>query len=166
MIVLRAMAGAILTNGNDLLLIKRSEDRPFYPGVWALVGGHLEPQEINDPQTACLREIREETGIEEAGIKGFALQYIVLRRADDEIRISYTYIGATISKKLINSEEGELFWVSRKELDDKPMSSFSMLVMQRYLELGEEKDVMVGVLTDTSGIPHIDWLPLAAWKGL
>ncbi|QHQ60211.1 NUDIX domain-containing protein [Anaerocolumna sedimenticola] len=63
MIKLRNMATAYLMNRNEFLLMKRAAGRNLAPGLWAGVGGHLEPEELNSPKEACLREIYEETGI-------------------------------------------------------------------------------------------------------
>jgi 8-oxo-dGTP diphosphatase len=166
LITLRVMAGAFLMNGNDFLLMKRSPEKQFYPGLWASVGGHAEPGEINDPQAACLREINEETGISEKELSGLALRYIVLRRAKDEIRVSYVYFGEANTRSVIGNDEGELHWIGRDELLDRPMSAMNELILERYLAVGPEKDVMVGALTKQSGEAEIGWLPLSAWEGL
>jgi 8-oxo-dGTP pyrophosphatase MutT (NUDIX family) len=39
---------------------RRSADRKLLPGIWDVVGGHLEPGE--SPEEALAREIEEETG--------------------------------------------------------------------------------------------------------
>ena len=63
MIILRNSVCAFLRNNGKYLLMKRAENRVFNPGFWSGVGGHMEPKEINDPLSACYREIEEETGI-------------------------------------------------------------------------------------------------------
>jgi 8-oxo-dGTP diphosphatase len=66
---LRMLSTALLINSKDeLLMMKRSLNRTLSPGLWAAVGGHLEPHELNHPRAACLREIAEETGIGHADI--------------------------------------------------------------------------------------------------
>src|SRR5512133_198794 len=44
-----------------ILLGRRSATRTFYPGVWDVFGGHVEPGEQHD-QT-LIRELQEELGI-------------------------------------------------------------------------------------------------------
>ena len=44
-----------------MLLARRSEDRPFYPGVWDVIGGHCEDRE--SPADTLVRELREEIGV-------------------------------------------------------------------------------------------------------
>lgn len=163
MIRLRVLAGAFLTNGTDMLMMKRSEKKKFYPGLWAGIGGHVEPQEINDPHAACLREIREETGLTEVDVTDLALRYIVLRRCQDEIRLNYAYFGESAKRKLADCDEGELHWLHRDMVQNLPMSALNRLIIRRYLEKGIENDVMVGTL---NGSDAIEWMKLSAWEGL
>lgn len=57
MIRTRLMTNAFLLNGEKMLVMKRSNNKKIAPGLWTGVGGHIEPQEINDPEASCLREI-------------------------------------------------------------------------------------------------------------
>lgn len=51
-----------LPRRNDhVLLCHRHPQRRWYPNVWDLPGGHVEPHE--DPRDALERELREELGI-------------------------------------------------------------------------------------------------------
>ena len=54
-------ACAALLRGREILLGRRSPDRPFYPGVWDLIGGHCEGRE--SPLQTLLRELGEELGV-------------------------------------------------------------------------------------------------------
>ena len=61
--------GAVLVRNRDrrpdgpplVLLGKREAKRAFYPGVWDVLGGHLEPGET--AEQALIRELREEAGV-------------------------------------------------------------------------------------------------------
>jgi mutator protein MutT len=55
------LVGAILTRDAAILLGKRAAARAFYPGVWDVFGGHVEPHET--PAQALVRELQEELGI-------------------------------------------------------------------------------------------------------
>jgi len=79
------MATAFLTYEGDVLMMKKTKSRLFAFPFWAAPGGHLEPSEMNDPRTACLRELEEETGLRESDIDDLKLRYILLRRKEDEI---------------------------------------------------------------------------------
>jgi 8-oxo-dGTP diphosphatase len=54
-------AGAILLRGREILLARRSPQRRYYPGVWDIIGGHVEADET--AQAALVRELNEELGI-------------------------------------------------------------------------------------------------------
>ena len=51
--------GAIITDGERILLIKRGHEPEA--GRWSLPGGRIEPGESD--QQALVREVREETGL-------------------------------------------------------------------------------------------------------
>ena len=61
--------GAVLVRRNDhgrdgpflVLLGRRAANREFYPDVWDVPGGHLEPGETGEQ--ALVRELREEIGV-------------------------------------------------------------------------------------------------------
>jgi len=53
--------GAILVRAGTVLLGKRSPTRQLCPGVWDLVGGHVELGET--PEDTLVRELQEELGI-------------------------------------------------------------------------------------------------------
>ncbi len=57
-------AAAFLRRDGKYLLLKRAPNRRIAPNVWSCVGGHIEAEEMNDPLSACLREISEETLVE------------------------------------------------------------------------------------------------------
>lgn len=168
MIKLRTMATAFLTNSEDFLLMKRSMERKFGPGLWAGVGGHLEPREINDPRSACLREICEETSISENNILDLKLRYIILRRSKDEIRISYVYFGQTNVREFKNTDEGELFWISKNELFSRKFSIMNEMVLKHYLGSVDKvnQEVMVGTLNSVDGQPVMNWSAVQDWEGL
>jgi mutator protein MutT len=65
----RVCVGAVLVRRNDhgrdgpflVLLGRRAANREFYPDVWDVPGGHLEPGETGEQ--ALVRELREEIGV-------------------------------------------------------------------------------------------------------
>jgi 8-oxo-dGTP diphosphatase len=59
------VVAAIIIQSNKILLGHRSPDREFYPDMWDVLGGHMEPGET---QTQTLvRELEEELGIQASG---------------------------------------------------------------------------------------------------
>jgi 8-oxo-dGTP diphosphatase len=65
----RICVGAVMVRGGDhrrdepplVLLGKRVAERTFYPDVWDVLGGHLEPGETSEQ--ALVRELQEEVGV-------------------------------------------------------------------------------------------------------
>ena len=55
------VVAALIVQSKRILLGKRSEGREFYPAVWDLFGGHVEPGE--ELEGTLVRELQEELGI-------------------------------------------------------------------------------------------------------
>lgn len=165
-ITTRLMAGAFIIKDGRFLLMKRSDTRGFYPGVWGAVGGHLEPHEINDPRTACLREIQEETGLTEDDLVSLDLRYIVLRRQESEIRVLYTFIG--IAKTFAyedKTDEGMLYWIRKEDVLDREWSFAHGRVLEHYMGHGEKNRVMAGAIHLIDDTPVLEWTPIDDWYG-
>ena len=55
------LVAAFIVREGRILLGQRAPDRAFYPDVWDVFGGHIEPGER--PDQALVREVEEELGI-------------------------------------------------------------------------------------------------------
>ena len=151
-------AGAFLKNDGRYLLMKRSPGRAIAPGVWSCVGGKMEPHELNDPMAACLREIREETGITEDHIFGLALRYIIIRRAMDTIRQNYIYFGETDMEPVSNTKEGTLHWIAETELLDRTFTATFHAMLKHYVYTPDKEGrVVIGVAENKGGALHMNW---------
>lgn len=62
------IVGAVISDGNDVLLLKRPQD-DFMGGIYELPSGNVEPGETLD--TALRREVKEETGLDVETITGY-----------------------------------------------------------------------------------------------
>lgn len=166
MIKLRTTSTAYLMN-NNFLLMKRAVNRKFAPGIWAGVGGHLEPHEINNPEAACLREIFEETGIEEKDLKNLELKYIILRRAKDEIKIQYVYFANSMTRNTIQTDEGELFWIKKEDLFARDLSATTRETLKHYISYEDNSgDILVGTVSEEDNLPVMNWVPVQDWEGV
>jgi 8-oxo-dGTP diphosphatase len=118
---LRICAGGILVRGQDILLAKRSADRPFYPGVWDVVGGHCETSEA--PAEALIRELREEIGVEALAFEQIAVIEDPEPATHGEAR--YHMFVVTVwsgEPELRNAEHSELRWVGAPEAGALPLA--------------------------------------------
>ena len=157
-ILLRNSVAAFLSNNGKYLLMKRSESRAYIPGYWSGVGGHMEPQEINDPQSACYREIEEETGIGKTEIPSLDLLYIIIRRGKDEIRQSYIYFGETSKTEVIQTDEDSLFWIDEKEFLAREYTKTFAAMLEHYTKrLRDDRAVYVGAAENDNGRLRMNW---------
>ena len=124
---------AIFTNmcmvidGNGNVLV---QDRlnPDWPGI-AFPGGHVEPGEAFT--VSVIREVFEETGltIEDpvlCGTKQFQTE-------TDARYVVFFYKATKFHGTLCPSDEGKVFWISRKELPKQKLS-IDMMEMVRVME--------------------------------
>ena len=157
-ITLRNGVAAFLRRDGNYLLMKRAENRKIAPGLWSGVGGHMEPDEINAPLSACFREIEEETGIGKSDISALELLYIVTRRSKNEIRQSYIYFGETTRSEIIQTDEGELFWIPESELTNREYSKTFTAMLEHYTKRSPgDRALYVGAAENDDGELHMNW---------
>lgn len=158
MITLRNSAVAFLRNKDMYLLMKRADSRSIAPGLWSGVGGHMEPHEISDPLSACYREIEEETGITKESISSLELLYIITRRYKNELRQNYVYFGKTSKTEVIQTREGELFWIIESEFLNRTYTQTFNAMLKHYLNRNkDDRLIYVGVAENDNGILRMNW---------
>ncbi len=133
-------------NNDDVLLMERSETNKRMPGFWYGVGGHVEPEEINDPYSAVIREIYEETGLKDYNVENLKLKYMLLRREKDETVINYVYFGRTNTKMVLQNDEGSLHWIPKQEAMNRKFIDVLKLALEHYFADEKNDEVMVGVM--------------------
>lgn len=89
---------AFLRDGNRVLLCHRSPQRRWYPDVWDLPGGHVEPGEL--PGAALARELHEELGIDVAVPAGPPMQQIHADAFDMQIWLIESWTGTPVNVAL------------------------------------------------------------------
>jgi len=83
-------AGVLLFDAKKRLLIVK----PSYKTGWIIPGGVVEKDE--SPMSACRREVKEEIGINPAGLKLIGLDYIAAAKGQDE-NLQFTFSGGVLS---------------------------------------------------------------------
>ncbi|CAM3636883.1 NUDIX domain-containing protein [Marinicrinis lubricantis] len=156
---LRHMAVAVIERDKRLLMMKRDGSRLFPFEFWSFVGGHLEPNELNDPRGACIREIYEESGLEESDLIDFRLRYVLLRQKEDEIRIQYVFFGRTRRFEVVASDEGNLYWMNKTQVQQLNLSTIIRGMLEHHMEHEHEERVMVGTIRKhpDGEKPRIQW---------
>ncbi len=113
---LKKNALAVIVNeDNKILLLKRS-DYPdqWQPEKWSLVGGSVEEGE--EPDVACSREIKEETGLDID--KSKFIERVVIQRNPDSVEHIYAcrYDGEPTDIEL-NKEHSNYGWYDVAEME-------------------------------------------------
>ncbi len=164
-ILTRPMTTAFILNGGDVLLMRRSPRARLLPGMWAPIGGHIEPGELQTPQATCAREIREETGLSAGDIGDLSLRYIIHRVHRDEIRIQFIYFCTATSRRVGSTDEGELHWVPLDVAPALDVSATTRFTIEHYLITGRRTNSLyVGAVRGEEGRPAITWSPLSDWE--
>ncbi len=116
----------MIRDGEKVLVIDRK--KPDWPGI-TFPGGHVEKNESF--VDSVIREVFEETGltVEDpvlCGTKQF-------QDEDDARYVVLFYKASRFTGELTSSDEGEVFWVDRKDLPLYPLS-LDMLEMVQVME--------------------------------
>jgi 8-oxo-dGTP diphosphatase len=121
----RPTAGVIARHGGDLLLLHRAETKELAPGMWANIGGHMEADELHDPEATAKREFYEETGIAPEQVRGWAFRSATLVSArPSEFGLLVNYTGA-LPRRITpqdNAEDGTFHWVAPRDVEKLPMT--------------------------------------------
>ncbi len=106
-----------ISHGDDILLLKRGEDRRVYPGRYNGVGGHVERHE--DPLNGAIREMHEETGLE---VKNVRFRGTIHVDAGDANGILvFVFSAQATSRVFIDCDEGTLEWIPRDRILELPL---------------------------------------------
>jgi 8-oxo-dGTP diphosphatase len=116
---------ALLRDGHRVLLCHRSPRRRWYPDVWDLPGGHVEPGEL--PAAALARELREELGIDIAAPLGPPMQKVRADTFEMQIWLIEAWIGSPIN--LAPDEHDAIAWFTEDALSELSLAHDSYLEM-------------------------------------
>jgi 8-oxo-dGTP diphosphatase len=105
------VAGA-MTRGGRILLCHRSPDRRWYPDVWDLPGGHVEPGETSTE--ALKRELFEELGVSVDSLPRHPLDR--LRTSEFEMEIWQVTDWHGTPANLVPEEHDAVAWFAADDL--------------------------------------------------
>ena len=136
--MLHEVVAALIIQSKRILLGQRSPTREFYPGVWDVFGGHMEPGE--QLHETLVRELQEELGITPTGWT--YLETIKLSTASPSTELSdqlilhlyrvTDWIGTPANRQL--NEHSSIGWFSLAEAIQLQLADQSYPVLfARYL---------------------------------
>ena len=103
-------AAGILVRHDTILLAKRSQTNPFYPGVWDIIGGHCKEGET--PEQTLAREFEEEVGVTPLVFTQVAILYDPEPEHQDYVYTVYVVTEWTGSpENLAPHEHSEIGWI-------------------------------------------------------
>lgn len=109
---------AFLTQGGEILILRRSDRVKTFPGRWAGVSGYLEGDE--DPEARARLEIKEETGIREAHRRVIG-EVLLARGETDTVWAVHPFLFAVDRREVsLDWEHREHRWIPPEALESYP----------------------------------------------
>ena len=124
------LSGAVTVHDGRFLILKRSNKETFLPNVWGIPAGHVERGE--DPQEACLRELREETGLDGKIVELTGYSYFTSRRGHTELNNLQLNFLVDVSRHEVSinqSSHSEYRWIPLDEVDDELLDDFTRSIV-------------------------------------
>ncbi len=114
--------GSFIVDGHKFLFGKRSESKPWYPGVWDVFGGHSQPGE--SVVDTLKRELTEELSILPTVYQLFSTVDVFDERESGTMRYYIYFVTSWIGiPKNCSDEHSEIKWFSRDELHHTTLAS-------------------------------------------
>jgi 8-oxo-dGTP diphosphatase len=123
-----------LTRGDEVLLLKRADDRPIFPGLYNGLGGHVERGE--GVLAAARREVEEESGLRPARL--WLCATVSIDTGDPAAGILMSVFCGEVAaegSQLRASDEGTLQWVPVAQIPTLPMVEDIPTLLPKVLEV-------------------------------
>ena len=149
---LRSMTAIYISRGNEMLLLYRVGSRVIAPSFVG-IGGHFEPDELNDARACVLREMREEIGLTEDDLENLSMRYAMQRLKNGEIRQNYYFFADLKAGVEVNLDtlEGCAQWVKESEILEKDMPITAKFMLEHYLTVGRYTSCLYAGATTENG---------------
>ena len=124
-----------VTHGDSVLLMKRAARKRVFPNQFNGLGGHIERGE--DPASAALREVHEESGLRVRSLRLRGIHHIDAG-ADTGIML-FVYTAISDARAVASdTDEGTLHWIPRDRLGTLDLVEDLPLLLPRVLDMKDD----------------------------
>ncbi len=149
---------SFLLHKKKVLLIRIAENRGTWSGLLNGVGGHIERGE--DPRSAALREIKEETGLILSPSSLYLSGVITVDVGTSPGVGLYIFVGETETSETHSSDEGTPEWIDLNNFEKQTLVKDLPALLPRAIKSYHNKLPFCAVTTfDEHGIPNIQFNP-------
>jgi 8-oxo-dGTP diphosphatase len=120
--------GIIRHNGKYLLLKKIKDIIPENSGKWECSGGRIDKSE--DPESALLREVKSETGLNCKVLKELPL--LSINGDEFESTCHVFLLEADTDKITLSEEHSEYIWVKPEDVKNMDLVMFADLLLEYF----------------------------------
>ena len=148
------------------LLLKRSPNKRLLPNRYTGLGGRVEADELGDLRGSVLRELFEETGLEETNLTHLALRRLLTHNRPGEPLTNLFYFTANLKEyALPDCTEGTLHWTAPEDFAGLDVIETTAQVLPRLVE--DVAREAAGIETVRLGAAHYgpDGLERVVWAG-
>lgn len=121
------IVAGVMIKGGRILLCHRSPHRRWYPDVWDLPGGHVEPGETSTE--ALKRELLEELGVSVHSLARHPLDWVCTPEFEMDIWPVADWHGTPAN--LVPEEHDAIAWFTADELTTLELAHDSYLALLR-----------------------------------
>lgn len=125
------VVSAVLRNRGRILVVRRSEAVGSFQGRWSAVSGYVEGKE--DPRRRAAQEIREETGIRGARLRGSGAP-VITRHGNTAFIVHPFLFDAPTRRVTLDWENVEYRWITPDEVKGLATVPRLDVVIERILQ--------------------------------
>ncbi len=150
---IKVYIAVFLFRDDHVLLLRRSEEKAFAPGLWTGIGGRMEPQDMGNVERAALREIGEETGLSDEEVRDLKIRVVFTQPEGGNISIVIFCTGSTDRVNVGPCKEGDLEWIELSRTSELPMieNAARALKIATVADARESLCVQFGVCSPKEG---------------
>jgi 8-oxo-dGTP diphosphatase len=134
------LVGAATVHEGSFLLLRRSARESFLPQIWGIPAGQIHPAE--DLRAACLRELREETGLHGEILELIGYSTFVSKRAGADLsNVQLNFLVQVAERKIVlnAASHSASTWISLDDIESDLVDEFTRDIMSTAREHHREK---------------------------